>query len=42
MADVFSLADKDNDKALNHIMDELDDIWEVVDIEIEKIDNLDL
>ena len=37
MADVFSLADKDNDKTLYQIENELDDFWNIIELEIQAI-----
>ena len=37
VADIFSLADKDNDNALYHVFDELEEFWQIMDDEIEAI-----
>ena len=34
MADVFGLADKDNDKTLYNIIKELDEFWNIIKEEI--------
>lgn len=42
MADVFGLTDKDNDHTLYKLNRELDEFWEVVNLEIESIEDEDL
>ena len=39
MADVYGLADKDNDKTLYKSFGELDELWDIIDVEIENITN---
>ena len=34
MADVFGLADKDNDKTLYNLKKELDDFWNIIEKEV--------
>ena len=38
VADIFSLADKDNDKTLHHILDELEEFWQILQDEIDRLD----
>ena len=41
MADVFGLADKDNDKTLYNLKNELDEFWSIVQEEIGHIKDND-
>ena len=38
MADVFGLADKDNDKTLYQVVKELDEFWDIIEQEISCTD----
>ena len=41
IADIFGLADKNNDKALYQYENELEEFWDVIEHEITAIDDLD-